>query len=442
MATVQAGGQLRRAVVASVVGTSIEWYDYFLYGSASALVFPRLFFPKSDPLTGVLLSFATYFVGFAARPVGGAIFGHLGDRIGRKRALIATLLTMGLASAVVGILPGYAAIGVWGAVLLTLMRILQGIGVGGEWGGSVLLAMEWGSNRRRGLVASWPQIGVPVGLILGNGALLVFSRWAGAGFAVWGWRVPFLFSLVLVAIGLYIRLGILETPTFDKIVQERKVERQPLLEVLRRNPGEVALSALLRMSEQAPFYIFTTFVLAFGVETLKLSTSFMLLSVVVAAIVSLVTIPLTGHLSDGIGRKQMYLIGVVLCGVFAFPYFALLQSGIGALVVLAVILSLITHDAQYGTQASLIAESFTGRLRYSGASLGYQLASVIAGGPAPLIATALFAAFRSSIPIAIYIIGCSVVSLIAVLLLPDRSRADHHVEYEEPPPATEPLVST
>ena len=427
--------QLSRAVVASTIGTSIEWYDFFLYGSAAALVFPKVFFPSSDPLAGTLISFGTYAVGFAARPVGAIFFGHFGDRIGRKATLIATLLTMGLATAIVGIVPGYTTIGIWGGILLTLLRVLQGIGVGGEWGGSVLIAMEWGSVRRRGLVASWPQLGVPIGLILGNGALLVFSNLSGSGFLSWGWRIPFLLSLVLLAIGLYIRLGISETPAFRQLLRANRIESQPVVEVVRRSWREIVLSMFVRLSEQAPFYVFTAFVLTYGVKTLKLSNNFMLVSVFLAACLSLLTIPLAGHLSDRFGRRLVYGIGVVLVAVIAFPYFAMLDTRIAGLVLVAVVLSLIPHDLQYGPQASLIAENFTGRLRYSGASIGYQLASVIAGGPAPLIATALLAGFHSSIPIAIYVVGCAVVSLVALALIPNRSTADHNVEYDEAGPA-------
>jgi MFS family permease len=364
--------------------------------------------------------------------VGAAIFGHYGDRIGRKATLIITLLVMGLATTAVGLLPSYATIGIWGGVLLTLLRVLQGIGVGGEWGGSVLLSMEWGSNKRRGLVASWPQLGVPIGLILGNGALLFFSNLTGSAFLSTGWRIPFLLSLVLVAIGLYIRLGIAETPIFRRLVAEKKIERQPVVEVFKRSWREIILSALVRVSEQAPFYIFTAFVLAYGTRALKLSNNFMLTCVFAAAVLSLITVPLAGHLSDRFGRRLIYTIGIVLVGLYAFPYFALLDTRVPTLVLLAVVLSLIPHDLQYGPQAALIAESFTGRLRYSGASIGYQLASVIAGGPAPLIATALLAAYMSSTPIAIYIVICALVSLVAVRLLPDRSRADHNVEYDQP----------
>ncbi|MFN2451267.1 MAG: MFS transporter [Candidatus Dormibacteria bacterium] len=429
----EAARNLRKAIVASTVGTAIEWYDFFLYGSAAALVFPKVFFPKSAPLTGVLISFAVYAGGFAARPVGAAIFGHYGDRIGRKATLVTTLLVMGIATGLIGLVPGDKSIGIAGAIILTILRVLQGIGVGGEWGGSILLSMEWGSNKRRGLNASWPQLGVPIGLILGNGTLLVVSRLTGSNFLAYGWRIPFLLSFVLVAVGLYIRLGILETPAFRKLVVENKVEAQPVAEVIARNWREILGSMFVRLSEQAPFYIFTAFVLSYGVEHLKFGKNFMLLAVFAASVVSLITVPLAGHLSDRFGRRQVYGVGVIGIGLFAFPYFAMLDSKSAALVVLAVIISLIPHDLQYGPQAALIAESFTGRVRYSGASLGYQLASVIAGGPAPLIATALLVHYKSSATIAGYLVLCAVVSLIALLRMPDRAALDHKAEYDALP---------
>jgi MFS family permease len=425
-------GQLIRAVAASTIGTTIEWYDFFLYNTATALVFAKLFFPKAAPLTGILSAFAIQFVGFAARPIGAFIFGHTGDRIGRKATLIVTLLTMGIASALIGVLPTYAQIGIWAAVLLTVLRVLQGIAVGGEWGGSVLLSMEWGHRGKRGWVASWPQWGVPAGLILGNGVLLILNAaLPNAAFLSWGWRVPFLLSLVLVAIGLYIRLGILETPLFARVLESKRVERVPSLQVLAKQPGEVILSALIRVSEQAPFYIFTAFVLTYATTTLKLSRGFALNAVLLAAVLSLFSIPFFGYLSDVIGRKLMYAIGVVAVGVFAFPYFWLLNSKVAGLALLAIVLSLIPHDMQYGPQAALIAENFTGRFRYSGASVGYQLASIVAGGPAPLIAVALLAAYKSYVPIAIYMVVCAVISLVATLLMPDRSRMDISEEYDE-----------
>ena len=418
-------------MVASTVGTSIEWYAFFLYGTAAALVFPKLFFPDSSQYAGVLASFAIYAVGFIARPIGAAIFGHYGDRIGRKSTLIATLMLMGLATFAVALVPTYESIGIWGAVILTVLRFIQGVGVGGEWGGSVLMSMEWArTDRSRGFVASWPQFGVPCGLFLANLAVLAFSQMSGEQFLAWGWRIPFALSLILVGVGLYIRLGILETPVFAKLLAERKVDRTPMLTVIKRHPKEILLSALARMAEQAPFYIFTAFVFSYGIDTLHVSRNFLLAAVLSASVLSFVSIPLFGHLSDRIGRKHMYMIGAAMTGVFGFLYFGMLNTGSEALIFFAVILSLVPHDMMYGPQAALIAESFTGRLRYSGASLGYQLASIIAGGPAPLIATALFAHFKSGYAIAVFILACAVVSLLALAGMKDHANKDVSLEYD------------
>ena len=423
--------QLRKAVIASTIGTTIEWYDFFLYGTAAGLVFGKLYFPNSDPLSATLLAFGTYFIGFIGRPIGAAIFGHYGDRIGRKATLIATLLCMGIATFLVAFVPTYASIGIWGAILLTILRALQGIGVGGEWGGSVLLAMEWSrTHGQRGLVASWPQFGVPAGLFLANVAVLAFSAWSGDQFLVWGWRIPFALSIILVGVGLWIRLGILETPVFQKLLDSDKVEKAPILEVIKKQPREIILSALARMSEQAPFYIFTAFIFAYAVNTLKMERNFILAAVMAAAVVSFVTIPLSGHISDRIGRRKMYLIGVVATGLFGFLYFGMVDTAIPSAVFIAIVLSLIPHDIQYGPQAALIAESFTPRLRYSGASLGYQLASIIAGGPAPLIATWLFATYKTGYAIAIYIAACAVISAVAAAFMPDYTGQDISAEYD------------
>jgi metabolite-proton symporter len=423
--------QLRKAVIASTIGTTIEWYDFFLYGTAAGLVFGKLYFPNSDPLAATLLAFGTYFIGFIGRPIGAAIFGHYGDRIGRKATLIATLLCMGIATFLIAFVPTYSSIGIWGAILLTVLRALQGIGVGGEWGGSVLLAMEWSrTHGQRGLVASWPQFGVPCGLFLANIAVLVFSTWSGDQFLVWGWRIPFALSIILVGVGLWIRLGILETPVFQKLLDSDKTEKAPILEVIKRQPREIILSALLRMSEQAPFYIFTAFIFAYAVNTLKMPRDFILFAVMAAAVVSFVTIPLSGHISDRIGRRKMYLIGVVLTGLFGFLYFGMVDTAIPSAVFIAIVLSLIPHDIQYGPQAALIAEAFTPRLRYSGSSLGYQLASIIAGGPAPLIATALFAHYQTGYAIAIYIAACAVISAVAAAFMPDYTGQDISAEYD------------
>jgi len=424
--------ELRKAVIAATVGTTIEWYDFFIYGTAAGLVFSKLYFPNSDPTVGTLLAFATYGVGFAARPVGAAIFGHYGDRIGRKATLIATLMLMGIATFLIAFVPTYDSIGIWGGIILTILRFVQGVGVGGEWGGSVLLSMEWTrSNNNRGLVASWPQFGVPSGLFLSTIVMLAANSWSGDQFLTWGWRVPFFLSIILVGIGLWIRLGILETPVFQKLLNQKKIARAPILEVIQKQPKQIILSALLRMAEQAPFYLFTAFVFAYGVGTLKMPREFILTAVLVAACVSFVTIPLSGHISDRIGRKKMYLIGAATVGLFGFLYFGMLDTGVPSAIFIAIVLSLVPHDMQYGPQAALIAEAFTPRLRYSGASLGYQLASVFAGGPAPLIATALFAAYHTGYAIAIYIAACSVISLVSAAFMPDHTGKDVSMEYDD-----------
>jgi MFS family permease len=424
-------GHLRRAILASTVGTTIEWYDFFLYSTASGLIFPQLFFPNSDPLTGTLNSFGIYFVGFIARPIGAAIFGHFGDRVGRKTTLIASLILMGIGTFLVALVPGYDQIGIGGAIILSALRFIQGIGVGGEWGGSVLLSMEWGRHGRRGFNASWPQFGVPAGLLLANLAFLAFSLISGPSFTSWGWRVPFLLSLVLVAIGLWIRLGIIETPTFLRLVEQRRVERQPVLEVIKRHPKEILLAALARMSEQAPFYVFTTFVFTYGTLALGYTRDFLLPPVLVASVLGFVLIPLSGYLSDLYGRKPVYMAGAALTGLWGFVYFGMLDTKVAAVVFIAIALSLVSHNIQYGPQAAMIAESFPPQLRYSGASIGYQLASVFAGGPAPLIATALYGAYKSGFAVGVYILLCAIITLVAVGLMRERAGTDISIEYGE-----------
>ncbi|HZZ46185.1 MAG TPA: MFS transporter [Pseudonocardia sp.] len=418
----------RRAVIASTIGTTIEWYDFFLYNTAAALVFPALFFPGHDEFAGVLAAFGTQFVGFAARPIGAAIFGHFGDRVGRKTTLIATLLLMGVGTFLIGVLPGYAAIGIAAPTLLVLMRIAQGLGVGGEWGGSVLMAMEWGKSHRRGFFTSWPQLGVPLGLVLSTALVGLMRAIAGKeGFITWGWRVPFLVSVLLIGVGLYVRLRVLESPDFERVKASRAVVKQPVVEVLKRNWREVLLSAFVRLSEQAPFYLFTSFVLTYTTRQLKLEQPQVLNYVLFGALVGLISVPTFGYLSDRIGRRVMYAIGIVATGLFAFPYFLLMDTKLGVLVALAIVLSLIFHDMQYGPQAALISETFGANIRYSGAGIGYQLASVIAGGPAPLVAAYILNRTGSSTGISWYIVICCVISLGALALMPSRKRIEERL---------------
>jgi MFS family permease len=423
--------QLRRAVIASTVGTTIEWYDFLLYGTVTALVFGKLFFPKSNPVVGVLEAFSVFFIGFVGRPIGAFVFGHWGDRIGRKATLIVTLLVTGIATVLVGCVPGYDSIGIWGAILLTLIRLIQGIGVGGEWGGSVLLAMEWArTNKNRGFLSAWPQFGAPAGLFLANTAVLVFSWLSGDQFLVWGWRIPFFLSAVMVGVGLWIRLGIMETPVFQKILDEERIERVPVLEVLRRQPKQIVLTALLRMPEQAPGYIVGAWIFTYATGALGYSRDFVLFGVISQTVLGFMWVVCAGYLSDVIGRKNMYIIGALFMGVFGFVYIAMLNSGVPWIVFTAIAVSLLPVMTQYGPEAALIAESFTPRLRYSGTSIGYQLASVIAGGPSPFISTWLFATYGSAWPIAIYIAICAIIGIVSTSLLTDYTNKEISAEYE------------
>ncbi|MBV1704283.1 MAG: MHS family MFS transporter [Hyphomicrobiales bacterium] len=417
--------QLTKAVFAATVGTAIEWYDFFLYIVVTGTVFNKLFFPQENPLNGTLSAFGIYAVGFLSRPIGAYIFGNFGDRIGRKATLVSTLLIMGIATFLVAFVPDYSSIGVWGAVILTVLRFVQGVGVGGEWGGSVLLSMEWArTNQNRGFLAAWPQFGVPAGLMLANLAVLIFTKLSGDQFLVWGWRWPFGLSIMLVALGLWIRLGILETPVFARVQGENKVAVAPASEVIASHWPEILLSAYARMSEQTPFYIFTAFVGFFVTVVMKQPPTLALWAVMGASAVSFVSNPLFGAISDRIGRKRMYAIGSALIALYGFAYYGMLSTGNATLIVVAVVLSLIPHDMQYGPQAAMIAESFPPRLRYSGASMGYQLASVFAGGPAPLVATMLYGFYKTPYAIAVYIAVCSAITIAATWRLKDYTGRD------------------
>ncbi len=413
----------RRVVLASFVGTTIEWYDFFLYGTASALVFNRLFFTNLDEMAGTMASFATYAVGFFARPLGGIVFGHYGDKLGRKSMLVTTLMLMGLTTFLIGLLPTYSQVGLWAPALLVLLRFVQGIGVGGEWGGAVLMAVEHSRAGRRGYHASWVQAGVPVGLLLANGVFMIFSRLDEAAFLSWGWRVPFLLGILLLAVGMFIRLRILESPVFEKALAEDPGPKVPILAVLRDHPRNVLLAMGARFAENAFFYIFTVLALSYGSQQLGMAKSDLLNAVLLGSAVQLVAIPAFGALSDRWGRRPVYLGGTLFLLLFAFPFFWLLGTKDPALAALAVIIGLVGHAAMYGPQAAFFSELFGTRVRYSGASLGYQLASPLAGGLAPLIATALLGwSDGDAAPIAWYLIGMAVITLVSVWFAEETHR--------------------
>ena len=414
-----ASSSIRPVILASFIGTTIEWYDFFLYGTAAALVFNKLFFPTLNPLAGTLSAYGTFAVGFVARPVGGALFGHYGDRIGRKTMLVWSLVVMGAATFLIGLLPTYAGLGVGAPVLLVVLRFVQGIGVGGEWGGAVLMAVEHSSEGKRGLHGSWPQMGVPAGLLLSTGIFaLLSSRLSDQQFLAWGWRVPFLLSLLLIAVGLFVRLRLLETPAFTQLRAEAAPADAPLLEAVRTHPREILVGMGMRFGQNVLFYIYTVFVLSYGEKTLGYPKSTMLAGVAALAAVGLFTIPCWGALSDRVGRKPVYLAGAVLSMLYAFPFFWLLDRGPGWVPFALILGANVTQDMMYGPQAAYFAELFSTRVRYSGASLVYQLTSVFSGGLAPFIATLLLAK-HGAYAVAAYMAGSCAVSVVGTLLAPE-----------------------
>jgi MFS transporter, MHS family, shikimate and dehydroshikimate transport protein len=426
----QESSQRRRlivAVVGSTIGTTIEWYDFFLYGTAAALVFPDVFFPEQTPFVGQILSYITFTIGFLPRPLGGAIFGRMGDRHGRKAALVATLLLMGISTLLIGFLPSYRQIGSAAPLALVVLRFLQGVGVGGEWGGAVLLALESGHRGKRGLVASWPQVGVPLGLLLSTGVMALCERSLSTEqFHAWGWRIPFFASFLLIVVGFLIRSLVTESPLFAQIKSQQQTARAPLREVLRKNWKEIVLGAGARMSENSVFYLFATYVLTYGDKVLNLPQATVLASVNTAAAVACLTIPLFGMLSDFCSRKAIYFSGNALLILLAVPYYAALATRQPLAIMLASIVMLgFVHAMLYGVQAALIAELFSTRLRYTGASLAYQLAGPFAGGMAPIIATTLVNRFPDRYwPLAAYIALLAVISMVSVFFLAETTHRD------------------
>ncbi|MDV3125960.1 MHS family MFS transporter [Mycobacterium sp. 21AC1] len=416
----------RRARLGSFVGTTIEWYDFYLYGTAAALVFPKLFFPSYSALTGTLLALLTYSAGFIARPLGGIIMGHYGDRIGRKAMLVTSLMVMGVATTLIGVLPTYTAAGVWAPILLLILRIVQGFGVGGEWGGAVLVAVEHAPPTRRGVFGAWPQAGVPAGLLLANGVFMSLSLTLSYdAFMAWGWRVGFLGSAVLIAVGLLIRLRMEETPDFEKAKQDGSIAKFPIVTVFKTQWRQVLLAVGIKMSQNAIFYVITVFALTYVTTVLDLPRSVALIGVLAASAVSLFTLLISGWLSDEYGRRRIYLVGAVLSGLFAFPFFFLMDTKASLLICAAIVIGLVFHDLMYGPQAAFMSELFEPELRYTGASVGYQLASLLAGGLSPVLAVMLLGlAGNRPWPVALYMIGLSVITIAATYFSPETHRGN------------------
>jgi metabolite-proton symporter len=412
-------------ILASFIGTTIEWYDFFIYGTAAALVFNKLFFPSFDPFVGTLSAFATFAVGFVARPLGGIVFGHYGDRLGRKTMLVYSLMIMGVATFATGMLPTYTTAGIWAPVLLVVMRAAQGIGLGGEWGGAVLMAVEHSRRGNRGIAGSWPQMGALAGLLLSTLVFTIVSRTiTDAQFLAWGWRIPFLISFVLVAVGIFIRFNLTEPPAFARIKAAGAVDERPLLTIVRDYRKNVLLAIGMRFAENALFYIYTVFVLTYAQSQLQIARSTMLTGVTIAAAVGCVGVPLFGALSDRIGRRKVYMFGALFSMAYAVPFFWLLDTRSPALMYIAIVLGLnVGHDAMYGPQAAYFSELFGTKVRYSGASVAYQLSSVFSGGLAPLIATALLAVGGRR-AVAAYMIAMAAITVTATYFAPETYHQD------------------
>ncbi|PKF89662.1 MFS transporter [Bacillus sp. BA3] len=415
--------QMRRILIASLVGSSIEWFDYFLYGTVAALVFNQLFFVNEDPTIGLLLSYASFALAFFIRPFGGVIFSHIGDRIGRKKTLVITLSLMGVATFGMGLLPTYQAVGIWAPILLITLRLVQGLGIGGEWGGALLLAVEYAPAEKRGLFGAIPQMGVTIGMLLGTIALSIMTLLPESAFMTWGWRLPFIFSAFLVFFGLWIRKGIDETPSFKKVKESGEVPKLPIVETLKNYWREVIIAVGAKVVETAPFYIFSTFVVSYATSNLGFSRTATLTAVMIATIITTILIPFMGMLSDKVGRKKLFIGGTIGMALFAFPYFWLLQQKSVLLLIIATVIGLgVIWAPITAVLGTMFSEIFDARIRYTGITLGYQIGAALAGGTAPLVATALLNKFNNSyVPVAIYIIFASVLSLAAILAVKDRS---------------------
>lgn len=422
---------MKRVAASVLIGTTIEWYDFLIYSTAAALVFGQLFFPTFDPIAGTLAAFSTFAVGFFARPFGGIIFGHFGDKIGRKGMLVLSLTMMGVATFIIGILPTYESIGVAAPILLVLMRLIQGLGVGGEWGGAVLTAVEHSSPERRGLYGSLPQMGVPAGLLLSTLVFLVVAGLPEEQFLAWGWRLPFLVSIVLVAIGLYIRLKISESPAFRRVQETRSEVRMPIVEVLRTHPRQVLLATGSIISTGTYFYVIYAYAIGYGTETAGIGRSGMLLALILSSAVALLALPLFGALSERVGRKPLILVGLAGMGLWIFPVFWLIDTGVLLWVILGYIVGVIFFSVSYGPQATFIAELFTTKVRFSGASTSFQIGVMLGGALAPLIATSLVAATGTSLSVSLYVAAMSLISFISVILITQMDLAEGTREMSE-----------
>jgi MHS family shikimate/dehydroshikimate transporter-like MFS transporter len=422
---------------ASAIGTTIEWYDFFLYGVVTPLVLNKLFFPNFDPVAGTLLAYTTFFVGFISRPIGGIIFGHYGDRIGRKTVLILTLVIMGMATFLIGLLPTYASVGIWAPILLLLLRVFQGIGIGGEWGGAVLMAVEHAPTGRRGFFGSWPQIGVPAGLLLSAGAVYVLSFLTDADFLAWGWRVAFLISALLVAVGLYIRLKVMETPAFNRIRQEDKISAVPVVDLFKSHGKNTLLGLGARYIEGVTFNIFGVFIIGYLTSALHLSRQTALAGVMISSAIMIIMLPIYGNLSDIYGRRRLYAFGAIGIGVLSFPAFWLMQTGSPVLVWIAIAIPFaFVYPAVYGPQAALFSELFDTRVRYTGTSFVYQFSGIFASGLTPIIATALLP-LGDNKPwlICLYVLVVSVISALSVYAMKESNKRDMAVDNRAAKPA-------